>query len=403
MQNYRCNMTLPDQNILNSIITRIFRTDDVTFGNGKEYLVRYRGQLLAEDSAAAYDQLTDALRPYGLMPLFRKEDGGGQLIYLVPALATPKASNSRTNIILLILTFFSVIWAGMTYADPQKLAGAASTSETLWLAFLYGGIPFAVSMLSILLAHEFGHYLVGRYHKAAVSLPYFIPLPVIGMFGTMGAFINMKAPPKNKRILLDIAIAGPLAGLVVAIPVLLLGLSMSSLGTVENTSGGFIEGNSLLYLLAKFVIFGKWLPAPIDFAGMSPILYWLRYFFTGHPLPLGGVDVLISPVAFAGWAGLLVTALNLIPAGQLDGGHMLYVLFGKRLRLALPAILLLLGILGIFWSGWWLWMVILYFFGRAYAEPLDQITELDPPRRALAALGIIIFFLVFIPIPFVQF
>jgi membrane-associated protease RseP (regulator of RpoE activity) len=396
-------MTLPDQNILNAIIARVFRTDDVTFSDGKEYLVRYRGQLLADDSAAAYEQLTDALRPYGLMPLFRKEDGGGQLIYLVPALAAPKASNSRTNIILLILTFFSVIWAGMTYADPQKLAGAASTSETLWLAFLYGGIPFAVSMLSILLAHEFGHYLVGRYHKAAVSLPYFIPLPVIGMFGTMGAFINMKAPPKNKRILLDIAVAGPLAGLVVAIPVLLLGLSMSSLGTVENTSGGFIEGNSLLYLLAKFVIFGKWLPAPIDFAGMSPFLYWLRYFFTGHPLPLGGVDVLISPVAFAGWAGLLVTALNLIPAGQLDGGHMLYVLFGKRLRLALPAILLLLGILGIFWSGWWLWMAILYFFGRAYAEPLDQITELDPPRRVLAVLGIIIFFLVFIPIPFVQF
>ncbi len=393
-------MILPEQDILNALVARIFRIEDTTLGNEKEYLVRFRGQLLSEDSVAAYDQLADGLRPYGLIPLFRKDEQGGQLIFLVAAPAAPKKSNILTNVILLILTIFSVMLAGVDIQEPIP----PDMLGQMLLVFrnIFTGWPFALSMVSILLAHEFGHYLAGRYHKTNVSLPYFIPMP-FSMFGTLGAFINMKEQPKNKRILLDIGIAGPLAGLVVAIPVLLYGLSLSELGTVTRVSGGYIEGNSILYLLAKFVVFGKLLPAPLDYGNLSPLLYWLRYFFTGGPAPFGGIDVFIHPVAFAGWAGLLVTALNLIPAGQLDGGHMLYVLFGRRLRYALPVILVILAVLGFFWVGWWLWMGILYLFGRTYAEPLDQITELDPPRRALAILGIVIFFLVFIPVPFASF
>ena len=139
------------------------------------------------------------------------------------------------------------------------------------------------------------------------------------------------------------------------------------------------------------------LPAPAEPQG---ILYWLQYFFTGRPVPFGGTDVFIHPVAFAGWAGILVTALNLIPAGTLDGGHVVYGLFGNSARKAFPYIIAVLAVLGLFWSGWWLWAVLLFWLGRVHAEPLDQITTLDANRRAVAILTIVIFFLVFMPVPF---
>jgi len=133
-----------------------------------------------------------------------------------------------------------------------------------------------------------------------------------------------------------------------------------------------------------------------------PAIYWLRYFFTSAPLPTGGYDVSLHPVAWAGWAGLLVTALNLIPAGQLDGGHILYVLLGcKRMRSILPFILGALVLLGLVWNGWWLWAFIIFVLGRMHADPLDQITTLDARRKALAILGIIVFILVFTPVPLV--
>jgi membrane-associated protease RseP (regulator of RpoE activity) len=265
---------------------------------------------------------------------------------------------------------------------------------------LYGGLPFAVSLLGILLAHEFGHYLMTRHHNTAATLPYFIPFPTL--LGTMGAVIVWKELPRNKRILFDVGIAGPLAGLVVAIPVVLIGLMGSQTGPVLPSPGGFIEGNSILYLFAKFAVFGRLLPAPASYGSLSPLLYWLKYFFTGLPVPIDGTDVFISPMAMAGWAGLLVTSLNLIPVGQLDGGHVMYVLFGKKLKYAMPVILVLMGILGFFWNGWWLWVVMLLFLGRRSADPLDQITELDPGRRALAWIMILVFILVFIPVPLIS-
>jgi membrane-associated protease RseP (regulator of RpoE activity) len=160
-----------------------------------------------------------------------------------------------------------------------------------------------------------------------------------------------------------------------------------------------LEGNSILYMLMKYIVFGDWLPAPTNLAGMNPLIYWLRYFFTGQPIPYGAIDVLLHPVAWAGWAGLLITALNLIPAGQLDGGHILYALFGRRSRIVLPFILVALIILGTVWSGWWLWAFIIFLLGRSHAEPLDQITLLDPRRKALAIFGLLVFVLVFTPIP----
>ncbi|MBK8781036.1 MAG: site-2 protease family protein [Anaerolineales bacterium] len=387
-------MSFPETEIFTSCVSRIFRIDDVTSEDPRKgFFLRYRGELLSEDSAQAYDQLTEALRPYNAMPLFRVEEGR-QVIYIAPKQPEPPKDKVSTNIILFVLTVFSVLLAG---AQPEGPMPNDLVGQLLILGKnIFTGWPFALSLLGILVAHEFGHYFMSLYHKTPATLPYFIPFP-LSPLGTMGAAIIMRGVPKNKRILFDIGVAGPIAGLVVAIPVLFYGLSLSTLGTIDPNPNGFIEGNSLIYFFAKYVTFGQLLPAPLEPQG---ILYWIRYFFTGGPIPFGGTDVFIHPVAFAGWAGILVTALNLIPAGTLDGGHVIYGLFGDRSRKAFPYIVGLLLVFGFFWSGWWLWAALLFWLGRVHAQPLDQITTLDPTRRLIGYAMIIVFLLVFTPVPF---
>jgi membrane-associated protease RseP (regulator of RpoE activity) len=412
-------MTVPQPEILNSLVARVFRYEDITLGDPQRgYLVRYHGEMLL-DSAKAYDQLAEALRPHEVTPLFRIEDGR-QTVLLIPGVNHPAPGRVRTNIILFILTALSVLFAGTLYSYHGPLPDDFAGQMTTLLSNIWVGWPFAASLLGILLAHEFGHYFTGRYHKTAVSLPYFLPFPLPPL-GTMGAFIQMKERPRNKRILFDIGVAGPLAGLVVAVPVLLLGLGLSKVEPIQNkfvkqagvadacpnsvrvgetyTCPNEMEGTSLLYLGLKYVVTGKVLPAPANYS-VPPLLYWIRYIFTGRPIPVGGLDVMLHPVAMAGWAGLLVTFLNLIPAGQLDGGHVLYAVFGKRVNVVLPVLLVVTVLLGFFWSGWWLWAAIIFFLGRGHAEPLDQITNLDPRRTALAVLMLVIFLLVITPVPF---
>jgi membrane-associated protease RseP (regulator of RpoE activity) len=388
----------PDPLVLESLVARIFIIKDITYGGHQQnYIVRYRGQLRSEDSMAAYDQIAALLAPMDITPLFRKEENQHVIILMNGTIKT-KPSNPWVNLLMFLLTLLSVAFVGGSGtiqeplpADPLQVAGL----------ILSNGLPFALALMGILLAHEFGHYLAGRYHGVNVSLPYFIPLP-LPPFGTMGAFINMKEPPKNRRYLLDIGLAGPLAGVVVAIPVILLGLSLSKLYPLPSRviPGLFLEGNSLIYLLLKYLTFGQLLPAPASYGDTPTWMYWLRFFFTGRPFPLGGIDVLLHPVALAGWGGLLVTSLNLIPAGQFDGGHVMYVLFGRKtMQRILPFVLAAVLALGIFWTGWWLWAALIFLMGRVHAEPLDQITELDDRRRWLAILGIVLFILVFTPVP----
>ncbi len=382
------------------IISRHFHVDIPQLGDHIDtYLARYVGYLYTEESEKTYDLLSDALEKYQVTPLFRIENKQ-QIIYLIPVLAKKKPSNPLVNLLLFILTVFSVSVAGGFY-NLEALPEAFDLA-LLW-NLVKSGLPFSISMLGILVAHEFGHYFAGRLHKVHVSLPYFIPFPG-SLIGTMGAFISMKEIPKNRKQLLDIGLAGPLAGLLIAIPVLFYGLRLSYLDALPLAAipgqNLMLEGNSILYLALKYLAFGQLLPAPVDYAGVAPILYWVRYFFTGAPFPYGGLDVQINAIAWAGWAGLLVTSLNLVPAGQLDGGHLFYVLFGKEgAKRIYPWILITLIALGFFWSGWWFWAVLIFLFGRMHAEPLDQITPLDPIRKRLAWLGLIVFVFCFIPVP----
>jgi membrane-associated protease RseP (regulator of RpoE activity) len=397
-------MSLPaitNQHELDALVERVFSISDITYGTREQgFNARYHGVLRESDTSKAYDQLAEDVRPLGWMPLFRVESGI-QTILIVPLHSPARPSRIWINILLFIITVFSVLFAGMMYVSGDQIP---KTIPGILAALQAGGIPYMISLLAILGTHEFGHYFVSRFHKVTASLPFFIPMP-IGL-GTMGAFINMKGIPKNRDHLMDIGAAGPIAGFVVAVIVLIIGLRMSVIDIIPATFptgfGAQIEGNSLLYLFLKFITFGTLLPQPAVIIG-SPFLHWIRYFFTGQPAPFGATDVMLSPVAWAGWVGILVTALNLIPAGTLDGGHISQTLFGKQVtRGMLPFIIGILALLGFAWNGWWLWAVLIFFLvGRVYAEPLDQITPLSKNRRVVGIICLILFILTFTPVPFI--
>ncbi|RPI53182.1 MAG: site-2 protease family protein, partial [Chloroflexi bacterium] len=306
---------------IENAVNDLLAVHDVTHGVPEHRdAIRLRGHLQAP-SEQAYPKIASRLRAMDYTAMLRHNEETGQDELLAVPGAMPEYDRPRLWIHALLfgLTVLTTLYvgAGMSEARP---------ADDLWwpLFHFWMGWPFALSLLSILLAHELGHYFMSRHHRVAASLPYFVPLPIpdfLGnVLGTMGAVIRMKAAITNRRVMLDIGSAGPLSGLIVAIPVLLLGLSLSHVEPLPLNQAYSMEGNSLLYLLLKYAVFGRWLPA-------------------------GGMDVFIHPVAFAGWAGLLVTSLNLIPAGQLDGGHVLYSLVGTwAQRLTWPIIFLLLGL-----------------------------------------------------------
>jgi membrane-associated protease RseP (regulator of RpoE activity) len=378
-------------------VRRLMTIEDITSGDEQQgFAVRFRGRLLI-DSQEAFERLDPMFDEEGMTLLLREEEDQ-QVILGLPGKIRPQPSNPWINVGLFILTILSMLFAGAQY-------GLEGPIEDGILAALFGninnGIIFTGSLLSILTAHEFGHYFAARYHRTEVSLPYFIPFP--SLFGTMGAFIRLKEPPRNRRELLDIGIAGPLAGLIVAIPVLLLGIALSEISYLpaspQEAVGSILEGNSLLYLGAKYLITGELLPMPLTYGDNSPILYWIRYLFVGLPMPYGGRDILMHPMAWAGWAGLLVTSLNLIPSGQLDGGHTIYVLFGRAASRLRPYLLIILLLMGFVWTGWYIWAIMIFAMGGTFATPRDDITQLDPKRRAVAIIGLIIFLLVLTPVP----
>jgi membrane-associated protease RseP (regulator of RpoE activity) len=366
-----------------------------------ECLAHFTGRLVI-DSRQAYDRLRAAFEPHGARVYLRRE---GQADHVL-AVAAHRISPSRpiVNVLLFLGTCATVVLAGLGNAAGYNLMLAPQTGPPgIELARdLPLALVFAASLLGILVSHEFGHYIAARIHKTAVTLPYFLPFPA-SYLGTLGAFIQLKEPPRDRRALLDIGLSGPLAGFVVAVPLLLAGLALSPVGPLPASPaaarGLTLEGNSILYLLAKWLVKGQLLPAPESLGGVEPLIYWLRYVLLGRPLPFGGVDVQLHPMAWAGWSGFLVTALNLIPAGQLDGGHLVNVLLGRRAQVFTPFLIVGLLALGLVWSGWWFWAVLIFAFGRVQARAYDEITPLDPTRRVLAFSGLLLFLLLFTPVP----
>jgi membrane-associated protease RseP (regulator of RpoE activity) len=245
----------------------------------------------------------------------------------------------------------------------------------LWLS-LATGLRFSVPLLSFLLAHEFGHYLAARAHGLHPSLPYFIPFPSIA--GTMGAVIIFRGHFPNRRVLFDFAAAGPLAGFVVSVVILLLGLQWSEVLRVPPDMQGYNLGEPLLFQWAAALTFG------------------------GVP---DGLSINLHPTAFAGWLGLFFTALNLIPVGQLDGGHVAYTVLGPRTRWLTLASFVGIGLYALvfqvfswlFWLG--LMVLLMRLFGWTHPPALDEEIRLDPVRVGLVILVLVVFIVTFIPVP----
>ncbi len=343
-----------------------FAIDSIRFDTPferSEHAIRLSGRLLVS-SEEAYDAVAARARGYGLVTFFRRE-GEEQVIYFVQGEIPVHRPRWRLAALLFSLTTISVFVTGGLMTGE----GGASID---WRA----GLSFAAPLLLILVAHELGHFFVGRRHRMAISPPYFIPLP-LSVLGTLGAVIVMRSPPKNRKQLLQMGAAGPLAGLVFAIPLLIYGLLTSDLAPLPVDQPYIMEGNSIFYLAMKYLIFGQRLPSP------------------------AGMDVFLNNIAFAAWAGLLVTALNLIPVGQLDGGHAAFTLFGQRIRpltYFIMAGLIVLAWYTQFW-GWLIWAGLLFVFGQVYAVPFDDLTPLDGKHKALAILMLVLFVLLFAPNP----
>lgn len=336
-------------------------------------LVAYEGALLV-DSDEVIDTLDESFAKLGVHAYFREHEvkPDTYLIRIMGGRFDPEPRSWIINAVLFALTVLSLFWVGAGIQAGLDNPGATNF-EDLDIQ-LWKGWQYAVGLMLILGAHELGHYFAGRYHKVAVTLPYFIPLPF--GFGTLGAFIQLREPMKSRNILFDIGVAGPLAGLFFAIPILFLGLATSEIHPIpENV---IFEGNSLFYAGAKILVFGRFVPDGTD-------------------------DVFINQFAQAGWTGLFVTMLNLIPVGQLDGGHVMYSLFGKYARkLYMPIVGTLAMLTVLVNPAWGLWTVILLFLGRTYAIPLDDVTPLSNRRRFVGYLAVVVFILLFIPDPLRQ-
>lgn len=359
-------VSLEKVELLRNRIADLFVVGDTTLDSPAPGYVRFRGRFI-QPPVDCFDELRERFESVGFTPLVRENEGRTIVIGL-PAVIRDTPANWGLSIALFVATILSTLLVGAGYS--------AETTADLWK--IWNGWPFSLSIMSILLAHELGHYFAARYHKVPVSPPYFIPLPFaqVSLIGTLGAFIRLKGRPNNKRALMDIGAAGPLAGLLFAIPILFIGLATSEVGPLPTTPY-LLEGNSIFYFAAKYLVFQEVLPG-------------------------NGIDVSLNQVAWAGWVGLLVTSLNLIPLGQLDGGHMAYVLFGQRAKQLFWPLILALGMLSVLTASftWVIWIFLLFYVGRTHAEPLDDVTQLDPTRRRVAIFTLLLFFLLFAPIPF---
>ena len=296
------------------------------------------------------------------------------------------------NVALLLATAATTLLAGFGLAAPAEEAPTAA-------AVLRHGWPYAAALLGILAAHELGHWALARWHRVDTSLPYFIPVP-FGV-GTFGAVMRMRALPPSRRATLDIGVAGPIAGFLVALPLLAWGLGHSTLVDGEGlTRAGLDSPWLLLQAWREGRLEAAAEAGSVQFMGDS-LLTWAAQRLTWGDLP-AGQELVLHPVAFAAWLGLLVTALNLVPIGQLDGGHLTYALLGAR-GARLTSRLVSVGLLccGLFlswnWLFWWALTRVAVGFGH---PPSWDERPLDAPRVALAVAGLLLFVLTFVPVPF---
>ncbi|MEE9156708.1 MAG: site-2 protease family protein [Gemmatimonadota bacterium] len=324
----------------------------------------------------------------------RRRAGAWELLLYRPA---ERRERWWLHVGLLIVTLLSTILAGDMLAGQHPIGFAPLPLGTGWslpipvsLRFdaLLLGAPFGVALVAILFLHESGHYFTARHHRINVSPPYFIPFPpYVSVIGTLGAFIRLRSPLMNRRALLEVGVAGPLASFLASLPVLWWGLLHSR---VISPAPPGIPGPYLIRFMDQEI----WLGGSIIFSGMVRLLLD----FGG-----GGEVLLLHPVAFAGWVGLFVTALNLLPISQLDGGHILYSLLGDRQQKLAFVFFALLVPLGFLWPGWWVWAAVVFIVGRGrvgHPPVFNKERGLKRTGMTLVLAAALVFILCVVAVPF---
>jgi len=316
--------------------------------------------------------------PQSGLPVVRldSDSPARETVYVMPAPRRPPHSPWRYVLLFLLTVVTTTFWGMEHYQSFVEEFGDTELPFWTW-QLAVRGFWYSGSILAILGAHEFGHYFACRFYRVDASLPYFLPMPLV-LTGTFGAFIRIRQPIPDKRALFDIGIAGPIAGFVVAVPVLFLGMYLSNVVQVPETFAGtvFELGEPLLFQAAAWLTFGS---------------------------VADGYTVNMHPMAFAAWFGLLATALNLFPMGQLDGGHISYAVLGRKSTLVtVGTVVCLLG-LTLVSSSWIVWTVLtvsmLVAFGPRHPQTPDEHVPLDRGRLWLAAFALLMFVLCFSPAP----
>jgi membrane-associated protease RseP (regulator of RpoE activity) len=334
--------------------------------------LEFDGQLRG-DPEALFPEIRGAFAGGGVTPMLLEGDGGHIRLLLLPAVgpaaATPAKPNWALHALLFLATLATTTWAGALHAGVNLLQEPARFTV---------GLPYSLGLLLILGAHELGHYFTAKAHGIDVTPPYFIPVPFA--LGTFGAFIRIKSLSPDRRSLFDVAVAGPLAGLVFAIPALLFGLRLSQVAPGElhgmiGFGGVDIDSSILLALLAKLSL--------------------------GTPIT-GGGHLLLHPLAFAGWLGLIITALNLLPIGQLDGGHMSHALLGTRKArgVGIAAMALLFALALFVWPGLLMWAFIVFFIAGTRDVPAaNDVSPVGAARQMVGSFTFLLLLLIIVPVP----
>lgn len=336
----------------------VFAVDKVNTENGKNPAIVFYGRLLT-DGDTALSLIEPRFAARGFTPMIQRS-GEQDLLIAVPGVLSGGRTRLWLHLALVLATIATTTLAGAMLAGVNLMRDPAG---------ILVGLPFSLTLMTILTAHELGHYFMGKWHGVQVSLPYFIPVPF--SLGTFGAFIQMRSPIRNRRELFDVGFAGPITGFVVALAMLIFGLMLSD-------------------ALQAFRMFGPPLGDSV-----------LTLFLTDLLRPQEAATILSrNPIALAAYFGILLTGINLLPAGQLDGGHIAYALFGRSARpLAVATVALLVVMGAMFWSGWYLWAGLIFFTGLRHASPLNDVTPIDRGRWLIAVGVLVIFVLTFIPQP----
>lgn len=338
-------------------------------------IISFGGRLLHEPDVT-FDEISRRFLAHGYTPMLRREKGE-DVVVAMEGIVDAKTGNPLLNLLLFLATIVTTLIAGAYWfrweqliTDILNISTVADALPFIVQVFL-DGWPFTLALLAILGCHELGHYIAARLHGVRATLPYFIPF--IGL-GTLGAFISIKSPMKDRKVLFDIGLAGPVAGFIVALPLMVIGLLLST-----ETVPIWVNEQTLYNM------------------GSSILSDFIVDLFTDIP---AGRTLVVHPVFFAAWLGFYLTAINLLPVGQLDGGHVTYALLGRMAHLV--AVLTFLGLLiagHLLHPNWYIWAFFTFISGLRHPPPLNDLSGIGLLRIIIGLITIIVFILIIIPVP----